>query len=200
MTTLKTVDGLTLEARWDGPADAEISVVFCHPHPAYGGTMTAPLMNGVTDRLVARGLAVLRFNFRGVGDSEGAHEQGNAEIADVDAAVTAASSTHPKVALCGWSFGGAMALRWMAESGRGLAYAGIAPPPAMCPPPEMLPSGPKLIALGDREQVIDADALRDYAARIGAEVAVLEGSDHFFVFRHRQVGDLIADFLTSAEA
>ncbi len=196
MIPLLTADGLELESRWDGPEGADTAVVFCHPHPSYGGTMTAPLMNGVADRLAERGFRVLRFNFRGVGASQGEHDGGEAEIDDVAAAVEAAERSHGSVALCGWSFGGAMALRWMARTGRGVPFAGIAPPPPLCPPPSRIPEGPKLIVLGDREQVIDAEALRSYAAEIRARLEILTGSDHFFVFRHRQVGDLVAEFFT----
>ncbi len=196
MTALTTADGLELESRWDGPDGAETAVVFCHPHPSYGGTMTAPLMNGVADRLAERGFAVLRFNFRGVGSSQGEHDGGEAEIDDVAAAVEAAERAHARTVLCGWSFGGAMALRWMARAGRGVPFVGIAPPPRLCPPPSRLPKGPKLIVLGDREQVIDAEALRSYAIQIGARLEIVTGSDHFFVFRHRQVGDIVADFFS----
>jgi len=197
VTTLTAADGTVLEARWDGPEDAGMAVVFCHPHPGYGGTMTAPLMNGVTDGLTARGFAVLRFNFRGVGESGGHHDDGEGEVADVAAAVAAAEARHPRVSVCGWSFGAAMALRWMARSRRALPFVGIAPPPQLCPPPDQVPPGPKLIVVGDREQVIDLDALRAYATAVGATVETLVGSDHFFVFRHAQVAEVVAGFLSA---
>ena len=65
LTTLTTSDGLTLEALWNEPPAPRAAVLLCHPHPLHGGTMRAPLMEGITTRLVHQDIAVLRFNFRG---------------------------------------------------------------------------------------------------------------------------------------
>ena len=73
---LPTDDGEEIEALWDLPLDPRGTVVLCHPDPEAGGTMSAPLMVGITRHLVAAGLAVLRFNFRGVGSSTGHHGAG----------------------------------------------------------------------------------------------------------------------------
>ena len=196
---LQTSDGVTLQARWDlPPEDPATAIVFCHPHPRYRGTMYAPLMNGVTDHLVVRGHAVLRFNFRGTGDSTGEHDGGRAEVHDVATAVDAASGRFPQTFLAGWSFGAATALRWLAYSGMELAYAGIAPAPHYLPPADDLPDSPKRIIVGDREQVIDREELIEYATVIGADLVHMPGSDHFFYFREQKVGDLIADFFAGA--
>ena len=84
---LRTSDGETLEARIDSPDRPTIFTVFCHPHPEQGGSMNAPLMITVATRLVERGHAVLRFNFRGTGRSTGTHDEGAGELHDVSAAV-----------------------------------------------------------------------------------------------------------------
>lgn len=196
MLLITTDDGERLEARRDGPEDAHLCVVLCHPHPLRAGTMHAPLMNAVTDRLVARGLAVLRFNFRGVGESTGTHGYGLAERADVTAAFRLASESFRAVALAGWSFGATTALGWMASAGRGLPYVGIAPSVAEAPPPSDLPVSPKRIIQGDRDRVVDPDGVERYAQMIGADLVVVPGSGHFFYLRESRVGDLVADFLT----
>ena len=77
--TITTSDGVTLEVRIDSPDAPERLTVFCHPHPLHGGSMNAPLMIGVTQRLIERGHSVLRFNFRGTGQSGGSHDYGEAE-------------------------------------------------------------------------------------------------------------------------
>src|SRR5688500_2919200 len=89
--TIRSRDGLTLEAAFDGEPAAGV-VVFCHPHPRFGGTMDAPLLIALRDDLVGRGFAVLRFNFRGVGASEGTSGLGEEEVADALGAVAAAES------------------------------------------------------------------------------------------------------------
>ncbi len=157
--------------------------------------MHAPLMDGVTDRLVARGISVLRFNFRGTGASGGRSTRGDDEVIDVEAAYVAATEAGGRLALAGWSFGAAMGLRWLAWSGIGLPYAGIAPATTLAPLPETLPTAPRLIVVGERDQVVDVAALRGYAERSGARLVEVAGSDHFFHLRAERIGDLVADFL-----
>lgn len=196
---LTTSDGVSLEARWDLPAEETVgAIVFCHPHPRYRGTMYAPLMNGVTDHLVVRGFSVLRFNFRGTGESTGEHGGGLPEVGDVHAGFEEAARRHDAIFLAGWSFGGATALRWLARSGETCSYAGIAPAPHYLPQAGELPDSPKRIIVGDREQVIDRNELVAYAREIGADIVEIAGSDHFFYFREQKVGDLIADFFERA--
>ena len=75
-------DRLSLQGALDLPDAPRASVVLCHPHPDMGGTMNAPLLGALTEELVGRRWAVLRFNFRGIGDSEGEASTGLAEVAD----------------------------------------------------------------------------------------------------------------------
>jgi uncharacterized protein len=189
---LRTSDGETLEARIDSPSDPWRIAVFCHPHPLQGGSMNAPLMISVTSRLVERGHAVLRFNFRGTGASSGSHDHGNAELEDVAAAVDLARERGLPVGLAGWSFGAWTALRWLARSGEVMPYVGIASKAELLP--ERLPDGPKRFILGTREQVIDADALTHYAVARSIDLVLTPG-DHFFHGRGKRVGDLVGQGL-----
>lgn len=199
-TTLTTRDGLRLEALWDQPSDPRAAILLCHPHPLHGGTMRAPLMEGLTTRLLHHGIAVLRFNFRGVGSSEGEHDLGVGELHDVDAAMDELRSTHPDLVhgIAGWSFGGATSLVWTAERNERLPWVGVAPPvdsertPDL-PDPARLPTGRRTFIIGDRDQFTSVEELCGYATEALAEVHVLPGSDHFFYFREERVGDLVAD-------
>lgn len=190
--SLETSDGEILEARIDSAETPRWFTVFCHPHPLHGGSMNAPLMISVTRRLVERGHAVLRFNFRGAGSSTGTHDFGNGEQLDVAAAIDEASSRGLPVGLAGWSFGAATALRWLAGAAADLPYAGIAPPPDFLP--EEAGAGPKRIILGTRDQLIDADALRHYCADKGIDLVLTPG-DHFFHGRGSKIGDLVGQAL-----
>lgn len=154
--------------------------------------MNAPLMIAVAGRLQERGHAVLRFNFRGTGASSGRHDEGRGELEDISAAMALARERGLPIGLAGWSFGAWTALRWLAHSGEVIPYVGIAPAPEGLP--EELPDGPKRIVLGTREQVIDAEALRDYAVGKSVDLVLTPG-DHFFHGRGKRVGDLVGQAL-----
>jgi uncharacterized protein len=162
--------------------------------------MYAPFMNGVTDHLVGRGHAVLRFNFRGTGESGGSHGGGVEEVHDIQAAYDLAVEQYSSVFLAGWSFGAATALRWLAWAQSTVPYVGIAPAVHYAPDPAALLPGPKRIVVGEREQVIDREHLIAYAREIRADVVEVPGADHFFYFREQYVGDLISDFFSTSVA
>ncbi|CAN5876764.1 alpha/beta hydrolase [soil metagenome] len=189
---LTTTDGETLEARWDSPEEPQFTTVFCHPSPVEGGSMMAPLMIAVTQKLVARGHSVLRFNFRGVGSSTGDYGGGDTETADVDAAVSVASDRSDSVGIAGWSFGAAVAMNWLIENESGIPYVGIAPPTKLIDGKP--PTGPRRIILGSREQVIDSDALKAFAIDNGIDLVITPG-DHFFHGRGKRIGDLVGEGL-----
>lgn len=199
---LTASDGVELEATWDAPGQPDRVLVFCHPHPLHQGTMTAPLMSAVTKELVADGFVVLRFNFRGVGGSDGTHDLGISEMDDIHVAVTTARSAYPDLplAIAGWSFGAATALRWQAREGSTLPYVGIAPPvvsdrtPALPAPADLAPAQRTFI-VGDRDQFVTTGDLSGYAASIGADIEILTGSDHFFYFREAKVAATMAEAL-----
>ena len=91
--TLATSDGVSLEAERAVPdGTSRATVVLCHPHPQYGGTMRSIVIGALFDALPDAGFTVLRFNFRGVERSTGAHDEGRAELLDVQAAVDAAAA------------------------------------------------------------------------------------------------------------
>jgi len=190
--TITTSDGVTLEVRIDSPDAPERLTVFCHPHPLHGGSMNAPLMIAVTQRLVERGHSVFRFNFRGTGESSGSHDSGDAEQHDVAAAIEHAGSGELPLGLAGWSFGAGTALRWLAAAGSTIPYVGIAP--AAEDLPSELPEGSKRIILGDRDQVINGEAVRTYAETMGIELVVTPG-DHFFHGRGKKIGDFVGEGL-----
>ncbi|HEX6221396.1 MAG TPA: alpha/beta fold hydrolase, partial [Acidimicrobiia bacterium] len=157
-----------------------------------GGSMNAPLMIAVANRLVERGHAVLRFNFRGTGSSTGSHDYGKDELHDVSAAIEVGRERDLPLGIAGWSFGAWTALRWLAEVGEAMPYVGIAP--ATSELPDELPPGPKRFILGTREQVVDSDALISYARDQGIDVVLTPG-DHFFHGRGDRIGDLVGQGL-----
>jgi alpha/beta superfamily hydrolase len=161
--------------------------------------MNAPLLRTVAKTMADAGLRVLRFNFRGVGASQGTWGGGIGEVMDVAAAVAAAGAAHPDLThgIAGWSFGATTSLRWQAESGSTLPWVGIAPgirPYRGAPPADVTRLAParRLIVHGDRDQFADTAEIAAYAASVGADLEMVTGSDHFFFYRERLVGALAA--------
>jgi alpha/beta superfamily hydrolase len=186
---LLTRDGIGLEGVLAIPeGDVGCGLVLCHPHPEHGGTMNAPLLVALERAAVTAGIAVLRFNFRGVGRSEGVHAGGEAEVTDVDAAVAAAGEAlgaAAPIAVGGWSFGADVALAWLSSQAHpDVRYVGIAPALRFGGSADLRRTGAsaKLLVVGDRDQFVPVEKVRDLAACFDppATVDVLEGCDHFF--------------------
>ncbi len=156
--------------------------------------MMAPLMIAVAQTLVERGHRVLRFNFRGVGESTGSYGGGAAECIDTEAVVAVARETSESIGIAGWSFGAAVALQWLIDNEETVPYVGIAPPPQFFS--GELATGPKRIILGSREQVIDADSLKEFSIDNGIDLVITPG-DHFFHGRGKRIGVLVAEGLES---
>jgi len=185
--TIAVSPGLALEAALALPAGASAGVVVCHPHPLYGGDMDSPVVLAIAQACAEAGLATLRFNFRGVGGSGGAWDEGRSEQDDVRAALAHLQACLPataRPALAGYSFGAMMAAA-VAGAGRPLAgLALIAPPLAMRPwqPPAALAvEGPLLLLAGDADQYCPASALTALGQALPKPtVTILDGVDHFF--------------------
>jgi uncharacterized protein len=193
-----------LEALLDEPSGApRAAVVFAHPLPTHGGTMRNPLVAALARAVAGRGLYALRFNFRGVGESDGEWTGGVDEWRDVGAAADEARRIAPGLPLgvTAFSFGARMTLRWLAEGGRaeGVALVGV---PLRGPEQEPLPlpSVPDgtFIVAAERDQFGTAAELRAAVPR--ARIAEVRGADHFFVGQRDEVGRLVADELARALA
>jgi uncharacterized protein len=119
-----------LEALYEAPDAPRFCAIVCHPHPLFGGTMHNHATYRIAKAVRALGGASLRFNFRGVGLSAGAHDAGRGEADDARAALAYLARRHPDLPrlACGFSFGAWMAL----EAGcpdpavRGVLCAGLA--------------------------------------------------------------------------
>ncbi|MFN5009806.1 MAG: alpha/beta hydrolase [Gammaproteobacteria bacterium] len=107
-----------IELRIDLPAGAPRAVaVCCHPHPLFGGTLTNKVIHTVARSFAAQGAVAVRFNFRGVGASQGVHDGGDGETDDLVTVATWARSRWPGLPLWlgGFSFGSYVALRGAAR-------------------------------------------------------------------------------------
>src|SRR5256714_2727376 len=200
-----TDDGISLEGELRIDAEEPRgSAVICHPHPRHGGSKDHPLLWAVRNELAHRGFAVLAFNFRGNMGSGGTYGGGRDEVRDVRAAVGRVRETAPvPTFVCGWSFGANVALREALDDERvcGLALIGLplrtddVPMPALPDPSELrLLKRPVTFLAGEADTYCPPEDLRAYArALAGAEVVVLEGTDHFFWRREKEAAAVIGD-------
>lgn len=194
---LQTSDGVSLEAELVAPPNARAAVVLCHPHPQQGGNMTSLVTSELFRSLPAAGLAVLRFNFRGVGTSEGEHEFGIGEALDIIAALDAMSANYPGLSLflSGWSFGADTSLSVL--DWRIAAWLACAPPLRVLPIEELTNAAgsdprPKLLIIPEHDQFRDpASALDATSSWLNTKVVAVAGADHFFVGRTHKVAALI---------
>lgn len=200
-----STDGLSLEGEVDLPERPKAVLVLCHPHPQMGGTMNAPLLLAVRDDLLARGWAILRFNFRGIGSSEGTSSTGVDEVADADGALAEAARRLPglPVALAGWSFGAAVALRTVNSHPEVVGCAAIAPAiepkpgiTAGAPDPETFePEGDVMLVCAANDDLVSPADARAWAASTGARFEEMKGANHFFWAKYDELTKVVGDFL-----
>lgn len=158
--------------------------VICHPHPLHGGTMHNKVVHILARGFLRQGFIVLRFNFRGVNDSEGDFDEGEGELDDLFAALDFLSDNYPDLPLwiAGFSFGAAMAVRAAAK--RDVAGL-VSIAPAASRFAKYLPSQPDcpwLILQGDHDELVDVEETIAWVNELepGPELQILEGAEHFF--------------------
>ncbi|MEM8797072.1 MAG: alpha/beta hydrolase [Pseudomonadota bacterium] len=161
-----------------------------HPHPRFGGTMNNKIIYDLFYMFVDRGFAALRFNFRGVGRSQGAFDHGTGELSDAAAALDWVQTVHPDargVWITGFSFGAWIGMQLLMRRPEVEGFISIAPPTnlhdfsflAPCP-------SDGLIIHGDHDKVVpmkDTQALIDKLATqkgITIDHQVIPGANHFF--------------------
>ncbi|MBV1702106.1 MAG: alpha/beta hydrolase [Hyphomicrobiales bacterium] len=174
--------------------------IILHPHPQFGGTMNNQIVYNLYYAFAERGLSVLRFNFRGVGRSQGAFDHGSGELSDAAAALDWAQSLNPEAKSCwvaGVSFGSWIGMQLLMRRPEIEGFVSIAPPAnrfdfsflAPCPS-----SG--LFVHGDKDRVAPLKEVTGLIEKlktqkgITIEHAVIPGANHFF---ENCVDELIAE-------
>ncbi len=176
--------------------------VICHPHPLYGGTLENKVVYTLARAFSSCGAAVIRFNFRGVGASEGLYDEGRGETLDALAAIAYGRSRWPAAVLwlAGFSFGGAVAVRAAATAlpRRLVLVAPGITRVAMDGAPS--PHCPWMLAQGDADEVIEPTAVLQWAARqqTPAVLRTFPGVGHFFHGRLHELREAVVQFLNQA--
>jgi alpha/beta superfamily hydrolase len=186
----------------EGVPESRYAVV-CHPHPLYGGTMDNKVVYTVARALESVGIPTLRFNFRGVGRSEGVYDGARGETDDAAAVAEYGASRWPerRLVLAGFSFGSYVALRLAAQR-RVSHLITVAPPVARF---EFdfsslgKPGCPWLLVQGDADELVDPAAVIDWARSLDPQprLAVVPGVGHFFHGHLAQLREIVRAGLRS---
>ncbi|TFW03515.1 alpha/beta hydrolase [Oxalobacteraceae bacterium OM1] len=179
-----------LECALDLPQEAPRGIALvAHPHPLYGGTMDNKIAQTLARAFVSLGYATARMNFRGVGQSEGTHEEGRGETDDMALLLQHMQSQYPNLpfALAGFSFGTFVQAQLQkrletegAQTAERLVLVGSA---AGKWPMPTVPSN-TLLVHGELDDTIPLSAVLDWLRPQDIPVLVVPGADHFF---HRKL-------------
>jgi hypothetical protein len=191
-----------IEALWKDPeGDPAGSAVFAHPHPLHGGTLHNKVVFRAARALSRAGYGVLRFNFRGVGLSEGKFDSGRGETDDYRAALDEAERLGGRpIVAGGFSFGAAVGLRAIEGDERILAFIGVGVPLASESGSDLpQPKVPALFIVGGNDTFGPPAMLSQWAGDVGRIVEV-PGADHFFEGKLDDLEKAIAGFLAELPA
>ncbi len=195
-----------LEARYHhaGRPDSPIALML-HPHPQFGGTMNNQIVYSLYYTFVERGFSVLRFNFRGVGRSQGFFDNGPGELADAASALDWVQLQNPDSRSCwiaGVSFGTWIAMQLLMRRPEVDGFICVAPPAnlydfnflAPCPS-----SG--LVISGDKDKVVPSASVAELSVKtktqkgIQIEHAIIEGANHFFADQLDEMKGLVGNYV-----
>lgn len=204
-----------LEGRYSGPPDdtSPIALVL-HPHPQYGGTMNNKVVYNLYQSFVQRDFAVLRFNFRGVGRSQGEYDGGTGELSDAAAALDWLQSFNANARACwiaGYSFGAWISMQLLMRRPEISGFISVSPPANMFDFTFLAPcpaSG--LIVHGSRDETVPEEDVSNLANRLkqqrGIEIDYrkIPGATHFYEDKHdrliKEVGSYLDDALKTTQA
>jgi uncharacterized protein len=175
------------------------AMLICHPHPLHGGSMDNKVVTSCARAALDSGMPALRFNFRGVGESQGRFDEGRGEGEDLLAAASFLRERFPQhdLVLAGFSFGAVVSMLRAVQVGPRLLIS-LAPAVERIDPDALqVPQCPWLILQPDADEVIDAQAVYRFQQRYapGAVLHKLAAASHFFHGRLLELRQHIADFL-----
>lgn len=190
-----------LEAILERPESVENPrcAVVCHPHPQHGGTMHNKVAHTLARAFLDCGFAVLRFNFRGTENSEGAYDEGVGEIDDARAALAWMRQHFDQESawLGGFSFGAAVAIKAAVDEPLD-GLVSIAPAVSrFASGLTTQPACPWLILIGDQDELVSVDEIVDWVDSLapGPELLILPGAEHFFHGRLVEMRQDIVGFI-----
>ena len=198
-----------LEGKYHKTDDPTAPVaLILHPHPLHGGTMNNKVTYLLYQTFMKRGFNTLRFNFRGIGRSEGEYADGEGELADAAAAIDWLQTVNPNASgywIAGFSFGAWIGLQLLMRRPEVDGFVSVAPPANMYDFSFLAPcpvSG--LIVQGSKDEIVPKEPSEELAARLtaqrGIEVTYKEvpEADHFFTNRLTELSEHVNTYLDAS--
>jgi uncharacterized protein len=199
-----------LEGRYT-PAKGERRpiVILLHPHPQHGGTMHNKVIYALNQVFIRQGFSTLRFNFRGVGRSQGSFGRGEGELTDAASALDWLQSINPNAGACwiaGFSFGAWIGMQLLMRRPEIDRFVAIAPPAnifdfaflAPCPS-----SG--LILQGDKDEVVPEESVKKLSEKLGKQrdihidYRIIKGANHFFTGKLDKLEAMAEDYIENSD-
>ena len=195
-----------LEGRYTHGVEPDAPIaLFLHPHPQHGGTMNNRVVYTLYNTFAARGFSCLRFNFRGVGRSQGIFAKGEGELSDAASALDWLQSYNENAKQCwiaGFSFGAWIGMQLLMRRPEITSFISIAPPAniydftflAPCPS-----SG--LVIHGSEDTIVPPESVTKLVQKINSQKTItvtekiLEGANHFFANQLDEIAELTNDYL-----
>jgi alpha/beta superfamily hydrolase len=202
-----SASGIVLEGIFERPKmNAPFpAVAVCHPHPRYGGDMYNNVVSVICQALAQESIATLRFNFRGVGRSEGNHEEGMGEQDDVVAALDFLQSSDgvdkSRLGLAGYSFGSKVAMPVALRDERVRAVALVSPFLDDADWESLKTYAvPKLFICGSEDSFISPHKVKRLVGEAAppSECEAVLGADHFWCGFEGKIGRKVATFFRAA--
>ena len=181
--------------------------IILHPHPQFGGTMNNAITYQLFYMFAKRGFAVLRFNFRGVGRSQGEFDHGEGELSDAASALDWVQTVHPDARACwvaGFSFGAWIGMQLLMRRPEITGFVSIAPPASMYDFAFLAPcpaSG--LIVHGTKDNVVPEADVQKLVDRLTAQKGIkitydkIDGANHFFDKREAEVVETVKEYVSN---
>lgn len=200
-----------LEARYHlNPAPEAPVALMLHPHPLHGGSMNNKVTYLTYQSFIEHGFTVMRFNFRGIGKSEGAYDNGEGELADAATVLDWLQNFRPNARsfwVAGFSFGSWIGMQLLMRRPEVRGFISIAPPANMYDFSFLAPcpiSG--LIVHGSRDDIVPVESVKTLIEKLSKQRGitltheVVEGADHFFKSHMVDLSKVLLSYLETAYA
>lgn len=178
-----------------------------HPHPLYGGTMNNKIVYRLYHIFAQNGFSVLRFNFRGVGKSQGKYDEGIGELTDAATALDWLQTQNPDASTCwigGFSFGAWIALQLLMRRPELEGFVAVSPPANLYDFSFLSPCpAAGLITQGDKDDVVSEEAVSKLATRLSAqhgtqvEYKTVSGADHYYRGVEEDLGKVVNEYIVT---
>jgi uncharacterized protein len=192
-----------IEALRDQPETVSKGLaIICHPHPLFGGTMDNKVVQTLARAFVQTGWTALRFNFRGIGQSEGRYDEGRGEAQDLRSLIAHLAPPHSALALAGFSFGSFVASQAIQEAAQShdlqkIVMVGTAASRFDVAAIDPLLHDKLLLVHGELDDTVPLSSVMDWARPQLIPVTVVPGGGHFFHGQLPLLRQLVARHLRS---